>query len=75
MRRSKEFFVGGFLGDIGGSVPGELNTQIGEKLFAVDGGILDETLSEVEGSLELAVVGVVCLISDGHQIEIASSLV
>jgi hypothetical protein len=56
-------------------VSGELNAQIGEKLIAVDGGILDETFSEVEGSLELAIVGVVCLISDGHQIEIASSLV
>ena len=75
MRRSKEFFVGGFLGDIGSSVSGELNTQIGEKLVTVDGGIFDKTLSKVECSLELAVVSVVCLISDGHQIEIAAALV
>lgn len=46
-----------------------------KKLIAVDGGVLDESFSSVEHSLEFSVVGVVLFISDSGKVEISSSLI
>lgn len=67
--------VGAALGDVGGSVLGKSDTEVGQVLLAVDGSVLDEAFGKVEGALELAVVGVVVLVADGHEVEIATTLV
>jgi hypothetical protein len=67
--------VGAALGHVCRAMLGEGDTQIGQVLLAVDGGILGEGLGEVEGALELSVVCVVIFVADGHQIEVAATLV
>lgn len=54
---------------------GQVDSQISEVLLAVCGCVLAERFSEVEGPLELAIVGIVVLIPDGLQVEIRASLV
>lgn len=54
---------------------GEVDSEISKKLLAVSGGVLSQCFSEVEGSLELSIIGIVGLISICDQIEITSSFV
>lgn len=67
--------VGAALGHVGSTMLREAYTQIRQVLFAVDRCILGKGFSEVEGSLELAIVCVVVFVADGHKIEVAATLV
>jgi hypothetical protein len=67
--------VGAALGDVCGAVLRKGDAEVAEVLLAVDGGVLDEGFSKVEGALELTVVGVVIFVADGHEVEVAATLV
>jgi len=67
--------VGAALGNARRSVLRQGHSQIGQVLVAVGRAVLDEPLSEVEGALELAVVGVVVLIANSDEVQVAAALV
>lgn len=54
---------------------GKGDAEVIQVLVAVDRGILNESLSQVERALELTVVCIVILVSYSDQIKIAAALV